>query len=139
MALPKPERRPIALGVVAVSADDDVARIAQHRNDMQVPVDQKPWADDMEVNGVLGEIDADVLFVPAQRGFMGLEGIDGKTTDHAFGKQSRSGARAGSDDVNSFHPDRSQGCQTVKPETQAPSAAPAYTRLPRQRARRHAP
>jgi hypothetical protein len=55
-----------ALGVVGVSADDDVARIAQHRNDMQVPVDQKPWADDMEVNGILGEIDADVPFVPAQ-------------------------------------------------------------------------
>jgi hypothetical protein len=78
---------------------------------MQMPVDQQPWADDMEVNGVLGEIDADVLFVPAKRGFMGLEGIDGKTADHAFGKQSRSGARAGSDDVNSFHPVGSRVCE----------------------------
>jgi hypothetical protein len=38
---------------------------------MQVPVDQQPRADDMEVNRVLGEIDADVLFVPAKRASWG--------------------------------------------------------------------
>src|SRR4029453_9051843 len=94
---------------------------------------KKPWADDMEVNGIIGEINADVLFVPAQRGFMGLEGIDGKTTDHAFGKQSRSGARTGSDDVNPFHPgaagshaaeEGAERCASIYSVASAKSAAP---------------
>ena len=84
-------------------AYDNVARVAHHRNDVKVPVDPQPWADNMYVFVFLGHVDGHIAAMGVYGRLMLLEGVNLETRDHALCKKGRAGSRAKPYDMNSLH------------------------------------
>jgi hypothetical protein len=61
MPLPKTQWGPVAIWIQFVSTYNHIARIADHGDDMQMPIDSQPWPHYIEINRALGEVDVGVL------------------------------------------------------------------------------
>lgn len=84
-------------------ARNDIAWIAQHGDDVKVAIEPQARADDMEIPGVLRQIDPDIAPVLVKGRLVLFEGVDFEAGAHALGNESRTGAGAHTDDVNPFH------------------------------------
>jgi hypothetical protein len=82
---------------------DDVARIAQHGDDVKVAIKPQAGTHNVEITWILRQIDADIAPVRRKRRFVPDEGIDLEAGSHAFGNESRAGTGADTNDVDPFH------------------------------------